>query len=63
MRRPALAIRFASGTYLSTWNWGTETARNDDSSKLIAVLNEVSAHTTTVDDAVETILKYYMPRT
>lgn len=62
MRRPALAIRFASGTYLSTWNWGTATARSDESSKLIAVLNEVSAHTTTVDDAVETILKYYMPR-
>lgn len=62
MRRPALAVRFASGTYLSTWNWGTETARNDESSKLIAVLNEVFAHTTTVDDAVETILKYYMPR-
>lgn len=63
IRRPALAVRFACGTYLSTWNWGTETARNDESSKLIAVLNEVFAHTTTVDDAVETILKYYMPRT
>lgn len=63
IRRPALAVRFASGTYLSTWNWGTETAHNDESSKLIAVLNEVFAHTTTVDDAVETILKYYMPRT
>jgi len=63
MRSPALAVRFASGTYLSTWNWRTEAARNDESSRLATILNEVSAHTTTVDDAVETILKYYMPRT
>lgn len=63
MRRPALAVRFASGTYLSTWNWGTETVRNDESSKLTTILNDVFEHTTTVGDAVEAILKYYMPRT
>lgn len=62
LQRPALAIRFADDTYRSTWNWKNETVCTDEAGRLTAVLNEVFAHTTTVGDAVEAILKYYMPR-
>lgn len=62
LQRPALAIRFADGTYRSTWNWKKETAHGSEFDRLTAVLNEVFAHTTTVGDAVEAISEYYMPR-